>query len=263
MLTSSFFVGSIVLTGIIVLITYIVLSIMRPSITRAMTPKVGSLGTATKVGSSSDIRDGFLSPPGATFSVYLFVAGFSKTPTLGNVQDPVTLFSMGSSVQFQILPGGASLPSKTRLLIKTQGNSSVPEEIQLPMFPEQKWVHTVIVREGRRYTVFYNGKSIGSHRTNYFPVINSSQLVIGDPKLRGEFALPILAPTPMRLDEIQKDLAETSNTRHEPYKPLDFSSVIGGLGGLGGFGCPNGLFCFSTSSPPTGNPLQMWQTPYA
>lgn len=260
MLTSTLFIGIFALVGLATLIVYTVLNTVRPALMKELSPKVGNLNKVTNVGSSSDVRERFLTPSGATLSVYLFTAGSSKTPSLGNLQEPINLFSMGSSVQFQILPGGASSPPKTRLLVRTQGNNSGPEEIPVPMFPEQKWVHVVLVREGRRFTVFYNGKSVASGRTQYFPVVNSSQLSFGDPKLRGEFALPMLAPTPMRLDEIQKELSETSNTRHEPYKPLDFAGVFGGLGNLG---CPNGLFCFSTSAPPTGNPLQMWQTPYA
>lgn len=255
---TSLFVGIFIAVGIAVLIAYMVLVTTRPAIMKGLSPKVGLLNTQTKVGSSSDVRDGFLSPSGATLGVYLFNAVNSKTPTIGKSQDPITVFSMGSALQFQILPGGASSPPKTRLLVKTQGTLSEPEEIPIPMLPEQKWVHLVIVREGRRFTVFYNGQSVASQRTRFFPVVNSSQLMFGDPRLRGEFALPMIAPTPMRLDEINLELAQTSNTRHEPYKPLDFTGAFSKLGG-----CPNGLFCFSTSKPPTGNPLQMWQTPYA
>jgi hypothetical protein len=255
--TTSLFIGILILVGIATLIAYTVLSTVRPAVMKGLTPRVGALNGGTRIGTSSDVRDGFLSPPGATFSVYLFNAANSKTPLIGNTQEPITLVAMGSALQFQILPGGASSPPKTRLVIHTQGGLKDPEEIPVPMFPEQKWVHLSIVREGRRFTVAYNGQHVASQRTQFFPVVNSSQLVIGDPKLRGEFALPMIAPTPMRLEEIQRELAETSNTRHEPYKPLNFGGLVSNLG------CPNGIFCFSTSQPPTGNPLKTWQTPYA
>jgi hypothetical protein len=255
--TTSLFIGILILVGLATLITYTVLSTVRPAVMKGLTPRVGSLNGGMKIGSSSDVRDGFLSPPGSTFSVYIFNAANSKTPLVGNVQEPITLVSMGSALQFQILPGGASSPPKTRLLVKTQGNLTDPEEIPVPMFPEQKWVHLCIVREGRRFTIVYNGQHVASQRTQYFPIVNSSQLTIGDSKLRGEFALPMIAPTPMKLEEIQRELADTSNTRYEPYKPLNFAGLVSNLG------CPNGLFCFSTSQAPTGNPLKTWQTPYA
>ena len=259
--TTSLFIGILILVGIATLIAYTVLSTVRPAAMKGLTPRIGSLNGGTRVGSSSDVRDGFLSPPGATFSVYIFNAATNKTPFIGNVQEPINLVSMGSAMQFQILPGGSSSPPKTRVLVKTQGALADPEEIPVPMFPEQTWVHLVIVREGRRFTIVYNGQHVASQRTQYYPVVNSSQLTIGDPKLRGEFALPMIAPTPLRLEEIQAELAETSNTRHEPYKPLNFAGLVSGF--VTNIGCPNGVFCFSTSQPPTENPLKAWQTPYA
>jgi hypothetical protein len=255
---TSLFVGIFIAVGIATLIAYIVLNTTRPAIMKGLTPRMGLLNAQTKVGSSSDVRDGFLSPPGATLGIYLFNAVNSKTPMIGKSQDPITVFSMGNALQFQILPGGASSPQKTRLLVKTQGTLAESEEIPIPMLPEQRWVHVCVVREGRRFTIFYNGTSVASQRTQFFPVVNSSQLTIGDPRLRGEFALPMIAPTPMRLDEIKLELLQTSNTRYEPYKPMDVAGVFAKLGG-----CPSGLFCFSTSKPPTGSPLQTWQTPYA
>jgi hypothetical protein len=164
---------------------------------------------------------------------------------------------MGNALRFEILPGGASAPARTRLLVKTQGPLEKPEEISVAQFPEQRWIHLAIVREGRRFTVYYNGEAVSSSRTQYFPVVNSSQLTIGDARLRGEFALPTIAALPLRIEEIQSELRDTSNTRHEPYKPTDIMAVFANLG------CPNGLFCFSTSSPPKTDPLKMWSTPYA
>lgn len=254
---STLLVGIFIATLVVLFITYIILSAMRPSVLKGLSPKVGGLQSPVKVGSSADVRDSFLSPPGSTFSSYFYCTINNKTQTIGRQQDPIALFSMGSAVRFEILPGGASAPPKTRLLVKTQGPLSAPEEIPVAQFPEQRWIHLAIVREGRRFTVYYNGEAVSSSRTQYFPVVNSSQLTIGDARLRGEFALPVIAPVPLRIEEIQSELRDTSNTRHEPYKPTDITAVFANLG------CPNGLFCFSTSSPPKADPLKMWSTPYA
>jgi hypothetical protein len=238
------------------LIAYTILNLTRPNMSSALSPKVGPLSNPTNVGNIADVRDSFLVPPGATFSVYVFCVVTNKTQTIGPTQEPINIFQMGNVIQLQILPGGASGSPKTRLRVQTQNNSNVYEDIPLKDFPQQKWVQVTVVREGRRFTVFYNGEVIGSGRTLNYPVINSSQLKLGDARLRGEFVRPIITPTPMRVEEIQSDLKDSSNTREEPYKPTTFGDIFSKLG------CPSGLFCFSTAKQPTNNPLKMWQSPY-
>ncbi len=249
--------GVMIVLFVSLLIAYIILSVSRPSAIVSLSPIVGSIGTPTRVGTSSDVRDLFLTPPGSSFIAYIFCTVNNKTPSVGATQDPISIFSMGNSVKFQILPGGISSPAKTVLSVKTQGAQTPTEEIIVPDFPQQRWVQLAIIREGRRYTIYYNGKPVASHRTTYFPVVNSSQLTMGDKRLRGEFVGVKVVPTPLRLEEIQSELRDTSDTRHQPYKPTDIASVIAKLG------CPGGLFCFSTSSTPKGNPLKMWESPYA
>lgn len=258
MVLSSLLIGLFVIVFVAILIAYSVLSTTRPNILTGLSPITGDLQTPAKIGNPRDVRESFLSSPGSTCMVYVFCSVNGKTPEIGNSQEPITLLKMGNAVQLQILPGGVSTPPSTKLVVKTQGGPREFEEIPLPYFPQQKWVQVAIVKEGRRFTVYYNGKPVSSQRTIYFPIVNSSQMVIGDPRLKGRFALPKIAPTPMRVEEIQDDLANTSDTRHEPYLPTNFSKLLSLR-----LGCPNGVFCFSTSSPPTENPLKMWQTPYA
>jgi hypothetical protein len=253
---STILTGVLICTLIAILISYFILSSVRPDVKQSLSPITGSMGTPTKVGTSSDVRTNFLVPAGSTCLAYIYYSMNSKTPILGT-QDPISLVSMGNSMKLEILPGGASSPPKTRLLVQTQSSPAGFEEIPVPMFPQQKWVQLAIVREGRRYTIYYNGIPVSSQRTNFFPVINSSQLTMGDKRLRGEFVGVKLVPTPLRLEEIKDELANTADTRNEPYKPSDIWSSLTNLG------CPNGLFCFSTGTPPTKDPLKMWESPYA
>jgi hypothetical protein len=244
------------------LIAFTILQTVRPNVMESLSPKSGLLNKPTQVGYPGQPRDAFLTPAGATFSVYLFAAVNSKTPSLGNTQVPIILFRFGDVLKFQIVPGGVETPPKTQLVVQTQNPSVVNsmEVLDVADFPQQTWVHLVVVREGRRYTVYYNGKVVTSTRTLFVPAINSASLILGDQRLQGEFGLPKLAPTPYHLEEVVKELQSTADTRHEPYL-TDFWSTMNFS--LVKFGCPDGLFCFSTEGAPMLDPLKRWTSPYA
>lgn len=259
---SSMLLVILVLLLISLLIAFTVLQTIRPPVLESLTPKSGALHKPTQIGYPGQARDSFLVPAGATFSVYLFAAVNSKTPSIGNTQVPITLFRFGDVLTFQLVPGGVESAPKTQLVIQTQNPSSPKsaETLDVAEFPTQTWVHLVLVREGRRFTVYYNGKVASSTRTLYVPSINSASLVLGDQRLQGQYGLPKLAPTPYHLEEVQDELRQTSDTRHQPYvtdfwSTMDFSLIQ--------VGCPNGLFCFSTEGVPKVNPMKQWTSPYA
>jgi hypothetical protein len=259
MQTSSILLGVLTLLLIALTATYFTLESVRPAMVNALSPKVGPLNRVTRVGNSGDGRDNFLASPGASLSMYLFCTVNSKTPQLGNSQEPIHIFRIGDAIRFQILPGGVSSPPKTQLVIRTQNpdqRGAREEILSIADFPQQKWVQTVLVREGRRYTVYYNGVIVSSQRTRYFPVVESATLMVGDPRLLGEYAFPKIAPTPLRIDEIKQDLYKTSDSRYQPYKPIDWGSLFN-------LGCPSGVFCFSTKSMPSLDSTKLWKTPYA
>jgi hypothetical protein len=94
-----------------------------------------------------------------------------------------------------------------------------------------------------------------------FPTINSAQFIIGDKQLSGDFAIPRIAPTEYRINDVLSDLAATSDTRYKPYLPTE-SILPSYYFFIPSFGCPNGFFCFSTSKT-VQNPLKTWKSPYA
>jgi len=249
------YIVTIVLSSIVVLlIIMLIFYFIRPVLLIKLSPKSGSLSSPTRVGTISDTRNNFFTPAGATIMTSVYLNAMSKTKNLINAGR--TILRIGDTLGIVLLPGNTQTPRKTVLLVQTQGPTNSYEQILLENFPEQKWVHVTLVREGRRYTVYYNGKIVGSNRTKYFPVINSSQLILGYPGLLGEFSNPKIAPMPFREHEIVNEMNSTTNTRNAPYMPyFDFSFL--------NVGCPGGIFCTSTSSGPSSDPLKIWKTPYA
>jgi hypothetical protein len=258
MALSTLLIAALVVLLVALIISWSVLSTARPAVLQSLQPVSGSLQKVQRIGSFRDTRDNFLTPSGATLLVYVYCAINSKTASVIPDRANIPLISIGNVLRLIILPGGASTPPQTQLAIRTQGATMGTELIDIAPLPMQQWVQVAIVREGRRYTVYYNGKVVASERTQNNPVINSSELTIGHPQLAGNFALPRLAATPMSQEEIRYDLQQTSDTRHQPYVPTQFSfPAFFNL-----FSCPDGLFCFTTTTPPTGTPLKMWATPY-
>jgi len=255
---SSSLVILLIITGIIIFISFLILKYLRPSYIKSLTPKSGNLELATKIGTPGQVRDLFLSPSGSTLSVYIFCKSYAKTNTLGQDTNPIRILQLGNSLQLQLYPANNKIPSSTQLVIRTQGTTGENETISVKDFPQQQWVHLCIVREGRRYTVFYNGEVAGSSRTKYFPTINSSPFIIGDQRLQGTFAFPKLTPLPYNINDIQNELQSTSDTRHKPYIEST-TSIFDSFS----FTCPKGIFCFSTNSQPITNPLKLWKSPYA
>lgn len=244
---------------ICIIVIVIVLQNVRPNAIVVLTPKEGSLSTPTNIGSMAQIRSLFFTPASSTFTTYMYCNALDKTPKLNNME-PTILFQFGNAIQFILNPAGASTQSTTQLVIKTQGPTVQTETVDIPYFPTQKWVYIGLVREGRRFTVYYDGVAVSSHRTQYFPVISSTQLIIGDPKISGQFKHPNLVATALNSSDLNKYRNLSADTRDKPYSLQSRSSMFWFIPSIG---CPDGIFCFSTNGPPTSNPLVSWKSNYA
>jgi hypothetical protein len=255
---STLLIAVLVATMIATGLAAVILRFTRPKLLKSLDPSEGKLETPTAVGSPSDVRTRFITTPSGSIMVYIFCTAPTKTPVLGSPSENMTLLKIGSILQFQILPGSTSQPPKTQLVIQTQSERPNFETIPVAEFPYQKWVLLTIIKEGRRFTVYYNDKIVANSRTQYYPVINSSSLTIGHPSLKGKFIGPKIVPTAVRKDEVLAELQQTSDTRHEPYSAVSFMDIFNVK-----LGCPGGIFCPSTTIVPQMGPLQEWKSPYA
>jgi len=134
------------------------------------------------------------------------------------------------------------------------------EIIDLPNIPKQKWVFLAILRDGRRFDVIYDNQLVASHRLEYYPVIISSPLSVGNKGLAGS-VLHVLVNgtrlTPSEVERTRVGYVDTNNT------VLESSWIASSFPSIGLFAqCPSGLPCDPITKPPANNLFQ-WRTPYA
>ena len=73
-----------------------------------------------------------------------------------------------------------------RLRVQTNDTGTLKQEyIDLPPIPKQKWMFVAILRDGRRFDVIYNNEIVASQTLEFYPVVISSPLSIGNTGLNG------------------------------------------------------------------------------
>ena len=107
------------------------------------------------------------------------------------------------------------------LKIRTGKDSSqhYMESISLPAIPLQKWTAITIVKEGRRFDIYYGAKLEVSKMTDNVPIEPDSTLqwIAGNGKWKGQIGL-FKGFTSMRTgDDVEADMDELLNTRGIPY----------------------------------------------
>lgn len=246
-----------------IIVAYIVLTYVRPSSVSSLSPKEGLLASPVNIGSSDDVKNGFYSPSGSTFNCYFFIYPTQRTQILNkDANEQQKLFSLGSGLEFQILTPGVSNPKPSaRLKIRTSTPNGVNDEyISVPHPPTQQWVLLSLVRDARRYTVYYNENPVASGRTINFPIITTSTIRIGDSSIQGKYGLPKIVPRSFTKYDIIAYRKTSCDSRGKPYLPSE--SMIPTFSVVAPSICVGGS-CLTTSSVSNPNPLQKWYSPYA
>lgn len=164
--------------------------------------------------------------------------------------------------------------------VDASGNSTVSakyiEVLALPPIPLQKWVMITIVREGRRYDVYYNDALVLSKRTQFKLAETPSNLGIslGNPGLNGNAGAFTVYNTIQRSLDVSTAYKSMTDTRGAPNIELPQDSytmvtrpMIPQLTMPSGFGfnwspCPSGN-CFDAPKIRPAQPWLDWQTSYA
>ena len=223
-----------------------------------------NLSTESQVISSEELKTAWTTKNGSTLIFYINPIIKDRTSVSGS--EYASVVQIGSKVKFNILvapdAGRGYASSPAQLTVSVQG-STIPDTIDIPNFPLQKWTAVAIVKQGRKFNIYLNAKLKVSHMCTAMPDFDSTQpLKVGDSRLAGEIALMSIADYPMQSAEVQSTVQATVDTDGKPYLSSGIFSFIPIPSINLSFNpfCPGGN-CDSTASQIS--PLQQWSSQYS
>lgn len=254
---------ALIIFGVILLLItyYIIVYVIYPGsnnndILRTITP----LGVKKDILTSDIVQKTLLGSSGSTVMGFFNLKGGDRTV---KYNDGYTqLMQVENNWYLEISPSPIGKDSSAaRLRVQTSDSGTLKQElIELPQIPKQKWIFIAILRDGRRFDVIYDNKIVASQRLEYYPVVISSPLSIGDKGLDGSVVHVIINGkriTPTEVERERVTHVDTNNT------VLDANTFHISFPGLKLFSqCPPGLPCDPITQPPNDNLVQ-WKSPYA
>uniref|UniRef100_A0A6C0BB85 Uncharacterized protein n=1 Tax=viral metagenome TaxID=1070528 RepID=A0A6C0BB85_9ZZZZ len=195
------------------------------------------------------------------------------------------LLKVGDTVALEILPApdaGRQGKAMTQLAIRTQTNVDssgnavdiVPrkklskvytEYLSLPPIPLQKWCLVTIVREGRRFDVYYDNTLVLSKKTSY--VLSTTEdttkgVTVGGPGFTGYMASAKFIQSALTGSEVFAQYSNETDTRGAPFVKIP-EKTITQANDTFGFKIPS--LCLIGCGPKVmpSKPLMEWETQYA
>ena len=221
------------------------------------------LNLPTSVISNEQLRGPWTSGSGSSLIFYINPRIIDRTARSGNEYANVVRIGDKQSFQMLIAPdaGRGLYKAPARLQIFVNGKDR-PEYAEIPNFPLQRWTAVVIVKFGRRFNIYLNGKLAVTHVSSAMPLFDNTQsLKVGDPRLAGTISLLSLSSYAMTTDEVRNLTRDTVDTSGKPYMPFNlpklFSSIFRVL--------PHGWWCSGRCCQKSARirSTEEWSTPYA
>ena len=230
---------------IILFIAYLIIgNIVNKTPMQLVYDSVSDLSVQQRIVDSDTAKAQLLEKAGSTLFAYVYLLPGDRTQKSNGASNSVLLTQAGCW----------SIIINNELPVLQINTASGIESVELPGIPYQKWVALTIVREGRRFTIYYNGEVVATYRLKSYIRIQLASLQAGSPALQGKIARVHIAGQSYNKADIASMYRSTSDTRGIPYLPND--SVIPKIG------CPSGLFCFVTDKPPS-SPYKRWASQYS
>lgn len=216
---------------------------------------------------SAEFQKAWNNTNGATLQFFIYPTISDRTSRTGG-NEYATIFTAGTgeaaplSLKILVTPdAGRGYSLAPAQLIVSEVNGT-PEKIDLPEIPLQRWTSIIIVREGRKFNIYFNGTLTTSHMCTATPSdTGSNDLSVGDTKLTGTIALMTIASHPLDANDVRSYVKTAADTTGAPYLSSGMSLPVPTLSDIEKiFTCPFGN-CSSAVSK--AGPLQQWSSPYA
>jgi hypothetical protein len=263
-----------ILTGLIIILVvsfliYLLLAyLMLPQRHAPIGKDEYKLSQLTQVITSEELRVPWTSNSGSTLMFFIKPSIRDKTSQTGNEYAEVVQIGSGQIFKILVAPdAGRGLNMAPAVLDVYTVGYDEPESINIPRFPLQRWTAVAIVKSGRRFHIYLNGKLSATHTCESMPAFDATQpLRIGDKRLGGEIALLSISPYAMKTYEIREIVKSQADTSGKPLLPITIEKLLmpnvsGDLphGSAGNWWCPGG----NCSIPKKAGPLEQWSSPYA
>lgn len=225
-----------------------------------------NLNVPTSVISNEQLRGPWTSGSGSSLIFYINPRIIDRTARSGDPgEEYAKVVQIGEKQSFQILiapdAGRGLYKAPARLQIFVNGKDR-PEYAEIPNFPLQRWTAVVIVKFGRRFNIYLNGKLVVTHVCSSMPLFDTTQsLKVGDRRLSGTISLMSLSSSAMTTDEVRYLIRDTTDTSGKPRMPFTLSNLFSSVF----MTLPHGWWCSGAcckKSLPI-RPMEEWSTPYA
>jgi len=228
-----------------------------------------SLSSETQVVTSESLKTLWSSKAGSTLIFYINPVINDRTGHSGNEYAKVV--QIGSKQTFKILvapdAGRDMTLSPAIFEIYTKGNTE-PEKMEISKFPMQKWTCVIIVKKGRKFNIYLDGKLTLSHTCTAMPDFDATvPLTVGDPRLSGTISLMSISPRALNTPEVEELVNQSVDTSGKPYKPINIYSLLSYFIPelpsvdliLANLWCPAG----NCNTPKKPESMEQWYSPYA
>lgn len=260
------FVVILAVIGISYLIYILMDYWLLPSRVMQIGPNSMSLSKEFQVITNQQLKTAWTSRSGSTLVFFINPTIADRSGRVDN--EYANVVKISSKQYFQILASpdaGRGLYLAPATFTVYQKNPSIPqidekEVIEIPNFPLQRWTCIAIVKQGRKFIIYLNGRATVSHMCDKMPDFDSLPLTIGDSRLGGDISFMSLAPYAMSPNEVLTTYKSNVDTSGKPLQPITLSGLFGNFVPYlpSGWWCPGG----NCSTPASLSPLEQWKSPY-